>query len=101
MGFAPIIRNVYIDPNEVKQESIPSSYLWEILLYNRIGKGEKPVYRIICADKNKLIDREAEIKEKYDVVSAMGPTCRNKCKEYIVCFDEPIVLDIVTGEVII
>ena len=100
MGYAPIIRKVYIDPSAVKTESIPSSYLWEILLYRRIGKGEKPLYKIICADKNKLITKETEIKDKFNVVSISGPTCRNKRKEDIQCFDEPIALDIITGEVI-
>lgn len=100
MGYTPIIRNVYIDPNAVRVESTPSSYLWEIFLYRGICKGEKPLYKIVCADKNKLIAKETEIKEKFDVVSISGPTCRNKRKEDIQCFNEPFVLDVVTGEVV-
>lgn len=98
-GFAPIVRNVYIDPFEQKKESIPSHYLWEVVLYKKIALGEKPIYRILCSDRDKLIQKENEIRERFNVVS-LYPVCRNHDKEDTVPFDEPIVTDLITGEII-
>ena len=98
-GFAPIVRNVYIDPFEQKKESIPSFYLWEVFLYEDFTKGQKPIYKIICNDKYKLIQKRDEILERFNVVS-LCPVCRNHDKEDIAPFDEPIVTDLITGEII-
>ena len=98
-GFAPIVRNVYIDPFEQKKESIPSYYLWEVFLYEHIIKGNKPVFKIICSDRDKLMQKRDEIIERFNVVS-LYPVCRNHDKEDIAPFDEPIVTDLITGEII-
>lgn len=100
MPFSPIMKNVYIDPFEQKKESVPSKYFWEVFLYRKVAKNEKPLYKIICLDKDKLLEKEAEIKERFGVVSVGNPTCRNDFEEIIKIYEEPVVTDLTTGELV-